>query len=163
MRTRYPPWQDRFWGSVNRGAPEECWEWTGARNHKGYGCGVRVGDGRLLAHRHSWEIHNGRPIPDGLLVCHHCDNPPCVNPAHLFLGTTKDNTRDAMAKGRLAPPPGLRGSQNGTAKLTEAEVQEIRRRYAAGGIAMAALGQEFGIGAPHVHDIVHRKCWAWLA
>lgn len=94
-----------FWTRVTKG--ESCWEWQGNRNRLGYGV-IRVEPGRLarrvLTHRFSWELHNG-PIPSGLFVCHRCDNPPCVNPAHLFLGTMRDNTRDMMAKGRDAATP----------------------------------------------------------
>ena len=90
---------DRFWEQTATG--DGCWLWQGSRNNKGYGQlskGGRSG-GSVLTHRYSWEIHNG-PIPDGLCVCHRCDNPPCVNPEHLFLGTYKDNAVDRRDKGR---------------------------------------------------------------
>lgn len=83
------------------GSTEECWTWTGARNRVGYGLfWGRIEKRWLRAHRVSWEMANG-PIPDGLFICHHCDNPPCVNPGHLFLGTQKDNMADCAAKGRV--------------------------------------------------------------
>lgn len=75
-----------------------CWEWSGTRNSGGYG-DIRVDCRTTKAHRYSWEIHNG-PIPAGMLVCHKCDNPPCVNPSHLFLGTARDNVNDMIKKGR---------------------------------------------------------------
>jgi hypothetical protein len=90
---------ERFWRFVQRG--DACWTWTGSRNEHGYGQ-IHGGPGvgrPLIASRVSWEIHHG-PIPDGLLVCHTCDNPSCVNPAHLFLGSHADNGRDMSAKGR---------------------------------------------------------------
>lgn len=86
----------RFWARVQKG--DGCWEWQGTRIAHGYGR-LRVGSERVLAHRYSWRITNG-PIPAGMSVLHRCDNPPCVRPDHLFLGTQLDNNRDRSAKGR---------------------------------------------------------------
>lgn len=97
------PIAQRFWPKVDKRGVDECWPWTGARIPQGYG---RMGAGSprrsLATHRVSWELANGATIPSGMIVMHTCDNPSCVNPSHLKLGTTQDNNRDCIAKGRNA-------------------------------------------------------------
>lgn len=133
---RFLPTEERFRLQFVARGPDDCWEWTGARQTFGYGL-LRV-DGRLQrAHRYSYERYNG-PIPAGLFVLHRCDNPPCVNPNHLFLGTVQDNSDDMCRKGRQA--------HNATwSKLTDAQVRAIRHEYALGGVSQRAIAARYGV------------------
>lgn len=145
-RTSRHTWRDRFWKYVTPAGPDECWEWQGGRANGGYGKisrGPRNG-GHIRAHRASYEMHVG-PVPDGMFVCHRCDNPPCVNPAHLFLGSPKDNIDDMMRKGR-----DFRG--RGGAKLTDEQVRELREARAAGA-RIEELSERFGINSGQVSRI----------
>ena len=96
---------NNFWKKVEK--TERCWNWTAAKNEKGYGFFGIIGK-TDRSHRISWVLNNGQ-IPDNLFVCHKCDNPKCVNPAHLFLGTNKDNVDDMVAKQRNSKPPSMGG------------------------------------------------------
>lgn len=144
--------EERFWGKVQRG--EGCWEWIGAKSKTGYGylgAGGKYG-GTVLAHRTSWEIHRG-PVPDGLCICHRCDNPSCVNPDHLFLGTHKHNSRDASEKGRMS-----HGTWHYCAKLSDALVREIRRRVA-GGESQNAVARSLGVRQATVWKALKGVTW----
>lgn len=168
------PFEDpavRFWRRVRR--TDGCWLWTGSVIKSGYGSFiVRTGTlkGRY-AHRFSYRLHHG-PIPNGMYVCHHCDNKTCVNPDHLFLGDAAINNADMRAKGRHAhgsrhgmvkhPERRARGERQGRSKLTAEEVMEIRARHRAGGVSMAKLGREYGVTTSAVHLIVHGVNWAHL-
>lgn len=158
---------NRFWSKVDKsGGPDACWPWTAYRL-KGYGQ-VWAGGKMVLAHRLAYELVNG-PIPDNLCALHRCDNPPCCNPAHIFLGTQADNMADKTAKGRQSrgeqhysrtkPERMVRGERNGRAKLNEAQVQEIRAAYAAGGVTLHELAARFVVGQATVWRVVRRKTW----
>lgn len=115
MKSKKTP-EERFWSRVVKGGPDECWPWVGA-NTRGYGI-LSVNDKNTKSTRFSWALHHGVPFPEHLDCCHTCDNPPCVNPAHLFPGTASDNAKDAVAKGRVKTPtqrgfpPGNAGIKN---------------------------------------------------
>lgn len=133
-----------------RRAANGCLEWTGALNDAGYG---RLIDGRrnVRAHRANWELHNG-PIPDGLLVLHRCDNPKCVDPKHLFLGTNTDNIRDMVCKGR-----GLVGEHHGNSRTTLADVQAIRA--ASPSLTHKELADIFHLSFQQVSRIRRGEAW----
>jgi len=139
--------------------PYDCWEWTGATIKNGYGTMKATDRPRTcreqLTHRMMWIAVNG-PIPDGLLVLHHCDNRPCCNPRHLFLGTKKDNTQDAIAKGRHVYIPA--GEKNPHAKLNATQVREIR---AAKGPAHK-LAAVYGVSPALIYLIRQRRAWKTL-
>lgn len=149
--------------------PSGCWVFGGFAQPKGYAL-IRVGAAtKQLVHRVSWYLHNG-PIPDGMCVCHKCDNPPCVNPSHLFLGTRDDNNKDRARKGRSARlnpthlhgriyPSGAKGPRT---TLTANQVREIRARYAAGGVSQEALAAQFGTTQTNISLIVRRKHWGYV-
>lgn len=159
--------EQRFWEKVQK--TDGCWIWTGSKRNKGYGAFSYTVNGRLIqgrAHRYSYELHKGE-IPPGLFVLHRCDNPACVNPDHLFLGTNEDNIRDMLAKGRHIPGgthignagDWKRGTEHHAAKLTPDDVREIRRLHAEGGWSYGQLGKRFGVNASAAYKIVKRLLW----
>lgn len=142
------------------GPPDQngCIIWKGTTEAGGYGQigRGRRGSGMVRAHRLAWEFANG-PIPDGLCVLHKCDVRRCVNPEHLFLGTKKDNAQDMLRKGRARHVPHL-GEDNGTAKLTEQDVQKVRKRHG-NGETHVAIAASLGVRPTAIWSIVHGKSW----
>jgi hypothetical protein len=170
----------RFWAKVNKSGPVHpydstlgnCWVWTAAKYAAGYGSLGIGGNRSELSHRISFIIHNGA-IPNGKLVCHSCDRRECVNPHHLWLGTHKDNTGDAVNKGRLPFPSGgrefrfrlgydrrrKRGCESHFAKLSESDVSQIRQQYTGKRGHAGKLGAHYGVHADTILLIVKRKIW----
>lgn len=155
-RQRRDP-SERFWEKVEVLGPGDCWPWTARLTRDGYGQFRLGGKGspNVRAHRFAYEDRIG-PIPPGKLVCHHCDNPPCCNPAHFFAGTPADNSADMSAKGRTAR---IVGEASPHTTLTEAVVREMRRRGGAGE-TQKALGDAYGLTAAGVGRILRRETWA---
>jgi len=145
----------RFWAGVDM-VEGGCWLWKGRRYKDGYG-EFRSRTGKsIAAHRASWMLASGE-IPTGMVICHHCDNPPCVNPAHLFVGTQQENERDKHAKGRA---PSTAGASNGNARLTAEQVHKLRRMCAS--VSDTELGGKFGISRTQVRDIRRGRSWSQL-
>lgn len=152
------PMADRLFSRVVK--TEHCWLWTGGKDKDGYGTLKRNEGGRYRAHRISYELHHG-PVPDGLLVCHSCDNPACVNPAHLWAGTSAENTLDKVKKGRAAnapPKDPCRGERHWQAKLRAIDVREIRRLVGSGH-TQHGVARMYGISQGAIWAIVHGKAW----
>jgi hypothetical protein len=145
--------EKRFWDKVDIKGKDECWNWLGGCNRAGYGQ-FRVKNGyffnlpnqKMMAHRLAYELCIGVIIP-GKKILHKCDNPPCCNPAHLWMGTQKENIQDCLKKGRRA---NLHGERNPRAKLTEDDVREIRKRI---------LNHEKDINIAHIFCISVAAIW----
>lgn len=138
-----------FWEKVDKTtSPDGCWIWIASRDKDGYG---RTGTflDPISAHRLSWEIHYG-PIPDGFFVCHSCDNPPCVRPDHLFLGTPMDNMQDAKLKGRLRM-----GENHPNSKYSEELIREIR----SSNLSSRKLAEKYNIPRWTIQGILSRRAW----
>ncbi len=132
-----------------------CWLWIGA-HHQGYGT---IWDGKRQARAtHISLLLHGRPIPEGMHACHRCDNPCCVNPDHIFIGTRSDNMRDMHNKGRARRTLSMKGSENPKARLTEDAVRKIRADYLRG-VPLQEIRREHGLASNHAWSIIRGKLW----
>jgi hypothetical protein len=145
--------EERFWSKVKIGAPDECWEWQSRRDAWGYGSFTMGRE--TLAHRTAYVLTTGTILP-GMYIIHSCDNPGCVNPSHLRMGTPKDNSHDRKIRNREADH---RGEFNGRAKLTWEHVHIIRQMHASGFRSWKRLGEWFGVSGQQVGRIIENKEW----
>jgi hypothetical protein len=163
----------RFMEKVNFGAPDDCWKWGGAKKPRGYG-NLRFQKTYYLAHRFAFAIFE-RSVPADKFICHHCDNPPCMNPKHLFLGDARDNTMDMIRKGRdgnnknratgkengqhTHPEKRAYGEKNGNSQLTWEDVDEMRQRYEQENLTYTQLADEYDISTSAVGFIIREEHW----
>jgi DNA-binding CsgD family transcriptional regulator len=147
--------EERFWEKVDKRGEDECWNWKPPCNEDGYGDFYdSATKKKTSAHRYSYKLHKG-PIPEGLCVCHECDNPPCCNPKHLFLGTHADNMRDSAQKGRRL------GEKQGRAKLTTSQVIEMKHMLA-NGAKEKDIAERFAISTESVSCINTGRNWSHI-
>jgi hypothetical protein len=152
---------ERFWSKVSVSGPGDCWPWRASRSRKGYGR-INIDRRSHNAHRVAWLLANGA-VPDDRMVCHHCDNPPCCNPAHLFLGEAADNTADMMQKGRhrtRVPDLLARGERFPQARLTNDGVAEARRLRAEGHLSIEQIAQRFGVSVATMASALRGDTWS---
>lgn len=151
--------EERFWNFVQKKSDDECWEWQGQRLSNGYGR-ISLGAKSLGsdgAHRVSWRIANKQEIPDGMFVMHKCDNPCCVNPNHLTIGTPKDNTQDMISKGRKRVVS-AKGEGNGKSLLDEEKVRFIRSST----LNHAELGRQLGVSPNCIRGVRISRTWSHI-
>jgi hypothetical protein len=140
------PFAERFWAKVDIKGPAECWLWKGDTLASGY-ARVSITHDHYIGSRVAWELTYG-PIPKDLLACHKCDNPPCCNPNHLFLGTAKDNHNDMVQKGRCK-----------TVKILTDEIVFNIRLLHVEGLSNPSIAKKLNISRPTIWDVVNRRCW----
>jgi len=171
------PFLERLWSHVQQCGHEDacpycCWPWLSTKDEDGYGRFAVTYKRKhltLVATHVLYEVWHARRVPKGTLVCHHCDNPSCGNPLHLWLGTFDDNRQDCIRKDRHAkglaagvntkPEAFPRGEQRSSAKLKEDQVLKIRAAYATGTITAQALADTYGVSKPTILSVIHRRIW----
>jgi len=152
--------EERFWEKVDRKGIDDCWLWTGSI--RGYGYGGFAANGKdYRAHRYVYEITYGA-IPEGICVCHHCDNRLCVNPKHLFLGTQRENIRDAIDKGRWGWWLRTKGHKLKGHKLEKDQVVSIRNERETLRTPIKQLAKKYGVAKATIQEILKREIWAWV-
>ncbi len=147
--------EERFWEKVDKSG--DCWLWTAATNLNGYGV-IWFNQVMTPAPRVAVFL-TGLEIPDGMCVCHTCDNPPCVNPSHLFIGSYSDNLVDMVSKGRANRP---KGERSPFAKMTDEGVLAARAAYAEGGALQKDLAEQYGVSKTAMRRILIREKWAHI-
>jgi len=148
--------EDKFWSHVKK--TSGCWVWVGSKDGGGYGCFGSSWLDERKSHRISWIIYNGE-IPPDFWVLHKCDNPSCVNPEHLYLGTHQDNVQDKIKRERQSRMIGMR---NGRSILTPDDVIEMRKMYKRGDWSYRQLSWFFGVSQTQVARIMKKESWSWL-
>jgi len=149
----------RFWSKIDKSrGSKSCWPYTAGRNWYGYGMFNPTSKKHVPAHRYMWQLKNG-PIPKGMLICHKCDNPPCCNPDHLFIGTPADNMRDKVRKGRQSTkvPKPRYGEDHHNCRFSNEQVRAMRDLYEKCGWKQLALARVFNTPVATIHGIVRYK------
>jgi len=156
-----PIYIERFWSKVNKKNDTECWEWTGCLQKNGYGCfGIENGNKIVRTHRFSFMIHHNRNINTNMYILHSCDNRKCCNPYHLREGTQKENVADAINRNRwIGAPTDKKGEENGSSKLMEQQVIEIRQKYISHKYPQYKLADEYGVSKTLIGNIIRKECW----